>query len=133
MYRSIAIIIALGIGSWALPASAKPSTFQQSCTGSKLTTTPEKVVLSASCKKKNGAPVPASIEITGIANMPAGLTQTGEPHSSFQNSCSTIKVVALTASVRITAVCQDGRGGTRDASIPLDNIENIDGVLKIIR
>lgn len=133
MYRSIAIIIGLGIGAWALPASAKPSTFQQSCTGSKLTTTPEKVVLKASCKKKDGTPVPASIEITGIANMPAGLTRTNEPHSSFQNSCSAIKVVAVTSSVKITAVCQDGRGGTRNGSIAVDDIENIDGVLKIIR
>lgn len=133
MYRITAITAAaalgLGGGFVAQPASAKPSTFQQTCNKATLAVSDQSVILKASCQKGDGgAWVAASIELTGIANMPAGLAYTGEPHSTFQRSCTNIKV----ARALISATCQDGRGGTREGSIAIQNIHNIDGVLKYI-
>ena len=132
MYRIVAITIGVAAGFMALPASAKPSTFQKTCNRVAVTATPEQVTLKASCQKAGGSPiVPASIELKGIANMPAGLVNTGEPHSSFQRSCTNIKVVTTPASAKLTATCQDGRGGTRQGMIEVENVHNMDGTLKI--
>ncbi|MBB3980429.1 hypothetical protein GGR44_000060 [Sphingobium fontiphilum] len=108
-----AILIALGCGAafWALPASAVPSSFQQTCTDIKLTTTRGSATISANCKKRDGTPIPASLKLKNLTNINGVLTlNPQDPGASFTLTCftPTLKPESVTLSAR----CQDSKGVT---------------------
>lgn len=129
MLRNVLVVAAAGAAFWVAPASARPSTFQNSCSEIALDVSPQAVFVTANCRKRDGRSVPARFEIKGIANMPEGLRQTSEPHSSYQRSCTGSRLRTTSAGVTLIATCQDGRGGTRQGMIAVNDIHNNDGVL----
>lgn len=127
-----AILIALGCGAafWALPANAVPSSFQQTCTDIKLTTSRGTATLSASCRKRDGTPVPTSLKLKNLTNVDGVLTlNPKDPEASFALTCFTPKLKPET--VTLSARCQNLAGSIRPwSSVVLENIGNFDGELK---
>ena len=86
MIRSIRFLSALAAIGFCSAVSAAPSTFQNSCKDIKLAEDASKIT--ANCKKKDGTPVPATIDITGVENIDGKLTRTGKK-TNFQETCHT--------------------------------------------
>lgn len=107
-------------------AFAGPSNFQNSCTDIKLS--PDNSQILASCKKKDGKAVPASLVITGVENIDGKLTVTGKP-SSFLQTCDTVRIKPTPKAVHLTAICKTKAGKPSNTQVELTGISNIDGVL----
>lgn len=121
---------ALALSSMLLaPAQAAPSTFQNSCRNIELYTDANEVSIHAECRTRAGRYNATAIELVGISNQYGTLKGRGEAPSSFQNSCRNIRIRHNERAVDIAATCKDGRGGEKNTSIPLQDIENNDGHL----
>lgn len=130
MKRAILIAIGSAAAFWALPANAVPSSFQQSCTDIKLTTAGGTATITASCRKADGTPIPASLNLKNLTNFNGKLTLNPEdPAASFALTCDAAKLDTTT--VTLSARCKDARGVLKPAtSVVLENIGNFNGQLK---
>ena len=111
------------------PAQAAPSTFQNSCRNIELHTDSDEVAIHAECRTRNGDYNATAIELLGISNEYGTLRGRGDSASSFQNSCRNVQIRFNAQDVDIAAICEDGKGGEKNTSISLQDIENNDGNL----
>jgi CVNH domain len=105
------------------PASAAPSSYQQTCNNIVISGNR----ISASCRKINGKYRQTSLVLKGIENIDGTLQVTDATKvSNYQLSCSAIKISGDV----INANCKKKNGAPNPTSITLNGIENIDGILK---
>lgn len=135
-YRKRISKLALGgvsaLALWSvLPAQAQaaPPTFQNSCRNIELLVDPSWVRLQAECRTRDGGYNRTSFRLLGISNEHGTLRRLDSEPSSFQKSCDDILLHTSAEEVKVTAVCEDGRGGTKRTSILVYNVDNIDGKL----
>lgn len=114
------ISVTVGINT---PAHAAPSSYQKTCSDISINGNQ----LSATCQTRNGASRQTSIVIRGIENINGNLQVTNPNQvSSYQKTCSNIDINGR----QIKATCQTRNGRSKQTSIVLRGIENIDGYLK---
>ncbi|WP_110973024.1 mannose-binding lectin [Pseudomonas huaxiensis] len=111
------------------PAQAAPSTFQNSCRNIELQTDSNEVSIHAECRTRSGDYNATAIELVGVSNEYGTLRGRGDAPSSFQNSCRNVQLRYNPQEVDIAAICEDGKGGEKNTSITLHDIENNDGNL----
>lgn len=110
-------------------ANAAPSTFQNSCRNIELQVDPSMVRMQADCRTRDGGYTQSGIRVVGISNEFGSLRRLNNAPSSFQNSCDDIELHTNSNEVKITAICEDGRGGTKRTSFVINGVDNIDGKL----
>jgi CVNH domain len=122
--QGLALVLPLACVMTGTAAQAQSaSTFQNSCTHIGV----DGGMLSADCRRSDGAYTPSSIPIPGIVNVDGVLQFNGTlGPSSFQNSCSQIAVEGDV----LYAVCRGHGGMGNQTSIEIPGIVNIDGVLQ---
>lgn len=125
--RVVRFLSALAAIGMSTAAFAAPSTFQNSCSDIKLSADAAKIT--ATCKKKDGTPVPATMDIVGVENVDGKLTRTGSK-TNFQETCHTPHLGTNDKHVVLTAICKKRNGAPSNTQLELMDINNIDGVLK---
>ena len=125
--RVVRFLSALAAIGMSTAAFAAPSTFQNSCSDIKLSSDAGKIT--ANCKKKDGTPVPAMIDIQGVENIDGKLTKTGKK-TNFQETCHTPNLSTNDKHVVLTAICKKKNGAPSNTQLELMGINNIDGALK---
>jgi hypothetical protein len=121
----------------AMPALAAPSSFQLTCSNiafaDVVVTGSEAVgdvpVLTAVCLTKAGAPHATSLVLAGISNQNGDLTQGIGGNSSFQATCGNIRIDVDFRNVTLSAICRRINGTFEQTTLPLNNINNSNGVL----
>lgn len=105
------------------PASARLSNFQNSCDNISIRGN----ILYATCNSLTGQSRQTSIVLMGIENINGKLriTDINQP-SSFPNSCTNISIDGN----ELSASCRKLNGQSRQTSIVLNGIENINGILE---
>ncbi|MBD2361991.1 hypothetical protein H6G36_12480 [Anabaena minutissima FACHB-250] len=123
LFGAIALSVTATLMSMNKSANAAPSTYQQTCNNIGISGNR----LSANCRKINGTLNRTSIILRGIENIDGTLRVTNPNQvSNYQQSCDRISVRGNV----LQAVCRTRDGRLNRTSIVLNNIENIDGVLK---
>jgi len=105
------------------PASARLSNFQNSCDNISIRGN----IMYATCNSLTGQSRQTSIVLNGIENINGKLRITDiNESSSFQHSCTNISIDGNELSAR----CSKPNGQSRQTSIVLNGIENINGILE---
>jgi len=107
----------------AVPKPKETSSFQYSCNDIKIGN--EADVLTAQCRKYNGAMQSTSIRLRGIHNMNGVLAQNAQGDSSFQKSCANVFVCGTL----LMASCKTRTGSYTDSMIKISGMHNINGTL----
>ncbi len=110
------------IGS-SLSAVAAPSSYQQTCKNISI----DKNVLSALCKKRNGAEAQTSITLKGIENIDGTLKVLDA--NKIANFYLTCKNTSVNGAL-LSGECAKKNGQYKSTRTVIKGIENIDGVLK---
>jgi hypothetical protein len=123
---SLTLVILIVCTTWYARAQSVPpaSSFARSCENIHVT----RDTLYADCRRGDGSLNSTSILIKGIRNVEGNLNFSAmdEP-SSFQNSCSDIRVGS--GGNTLEAWCKQSGGGSNKTSIPIPGIANNNGVL----
>jgi len=107
----------------SLSAVAAPSSYQKTCKNISI----EKNVLSALCKKRNGAEVQTSITLKGIENIDGTLKVLDA--NKIANFYLTCKNTSVNGAL-LSSECAKKNGQYKSTKTLIKGIENIDGVLK---
>jgi CVNH domain/Domain of unknown function (DUF4157) len=112
-----------------LPVSTIPvpdsgsSTYQNSCNNISISGN----LLSANCRRNNGQFAQSSVVLKGIENINGVLTVTSsDREANYHLSCDNITISRNT----LGAICKTADQRPNRTSLPLNGIENIDGILK---
>ncbi|MFZ3351489.1 MAG: CVNH domain-containing protein [Xanthobacteraceae bacterium] len=112
----------------ASPAFAA-STFQNTCSEIRFAYSGNQATLNAVCLKADGAANATSLTLQGISNQNGKLVQ-GGGSSTFQQSCGNIAILVDGPYVTLSALCRTISGASNATSLSLDNISNMNGVLR---
>lgn len=112
----------------ASPAFAA-STFQNTCSEIRFAYSGNQATLNAVCLKADGTANATSLTLQGISNQNGKLVQGGGA-STFQQSCGSISILVDGPYVTLSALCRTISGASNSTSLSLDNISNMNGVLR---
>lgn len=112
----------------ASPAFAA-STFQNTCSETRFAYSGNQATLNAVCLKADGTANATSLTLQGISNQNGKLVQ-GGGSSTFQQSCGNIAILVDGPYVTLSALCRTISGASNATSLSLDNISNMNGVLR---
>ena len=79
--------------------------------------------------KADGTANATSLALQGISNQNGKLVQGGGA-STFQQSCGSISILVDGPYVTLSALCRAISGASNSTSLSLDNISNMNGVLR---
>jgi len=112
----------------ASPAFAA-NTFQNTCSEIRFAYSGNQATLNAVCLKADGTANATSLTLQGISNQNGKLVQGGGA-STFQQSCGSISILVDGPYVTLSALCRTISGASNATSLSLDNISNMNGVLR---
>jgi hypothetical protein len=127
MSNRILLLTCLLAAVGASPAFAA-SNFPNTCSQINFAYAGNAPTISAVCLRANGSANPTSLTIQGVGNQNGTLTQ-GSGASTFQQSCGNIQIGVNGTNVTLTAYCRNASGGSAPSTLPLNNINNNNGVL----
>jgi hypothetical protein len=122
------LFVCLLTGATASPAFAT-STFQNTCSEIRFAYSGNQATLNAVCLKADGTANATSLTLQGISNQNGKLVQ-GGGSSTFQQSCGSIAILVDGPYVTLSALCRTISGASNATSLSLDNISNMNGVLR---
>ena len=103
--------------------------FQNSCRNIELQIDPSMVRIQTDCQTRNGGYTRSGIRVAGISNEFGSLRRLSNGPSPFQNSCDDIELHTSSDEVKISAICEDGRGSTKCTSVLIHGVDNADFVV----
>lgn len=121
------LILSTAMVTLPTPAHAA-SGFQNTCSNISFAYDSGYATLKATCLRADGTAEQSSLALVGISNQ-NGILTVGQGVSTFQKSCGNIQINATLSSVTLTAICRNSSGYSVNASVPLNNIGNNNGML----
>ena len=124
-----AFVFAVAAASAALAQTARPNTYQNSCSNIGFVFVNDAPAMRATCRKNSKTYNTSTLILTGISNENATLTQ-GTGASTFQGTCGNIQILVDGPITTLSAICLNKAQSAQPASLSLNGISNENGNLR---